>query len=385
MKENLLFNTPPEYENVGRLLSENGEHLRVVVTIPAKNEELTIWNTLNALAHQQTKAGNLPTNLYEILILCNHCTDQTVNLCAEFQDKHPDLPLYIFKTDDPKINSVGASRKLLMDLASARLPENGFIAMTDADTVCDNYWLDAFLKLQEQPYDLICGVIKPELTGLDKRVKDGIDQTRHYLDLVSRLESELYPLEFDPWPRHSHNSGPNMAVRNKVYKAIGGIPPLDCFEDIALYQKVISEGYSVKHAFSPIVTTSCRSKSRVPGGFGSQIRNWSRSKSETVEGFSKLSQRFKAFAEIREYYRNPSLRLFNSICSRLYISSKDLEDLIEKHQKHTALIIYLENNLKEHGPWNIAYPDVIITRAIDELKNYFASFSQTTKSYSSSR
>lgn len=374
-----------EYESFGKRLPDKNNRLQLAVTIPAKNEAETIWKTLYALAKQCSGKNSLSIDVYEVLVLCNHCNDETRDICHLFQEIHPDFPLYIFETRDPLINTVGAARRVLMDIAGERLPDDGFIITTDADTVADKNWLNAILKTQSQPVDMICGVIIPDLKGLNQQAKNQLNQTRQYLDLVTRLEGEIYAQESDPWPRHSHNSGPNLAIRNSVYKKLGGIPPLACFEDIALYQKVISQGFRVKHSYTPIVTTSCRSSSRVSGGFGTQINNWSNAKKENVEGFKKLSERFKAFAEIRDYYQNPTFSLLNSFCSRLHFQPLTMKSLLRNHVRSSSLIIYLEHKLNYHTPWNSAYPNIPLNTAIEELEANYSVFSHTSNSYNSCR
>lgn len=375
---------PTVYNSIGKPLPEPNGRAKIIVTIPAMNEENYIWKTLSALEKQTNGITSISPKLYEVLVLCNHCSDTTEELCILFQQLHPDFPLYIFKTNDSKINNVGAARKILMDTASQRISADGLIITTDADTKADINWLNAFLSLQAEPFDLMCGVINPDLKGLSAEGRRNLHQKRAYLDLVSRLESQLYHQEYDPWPRHSHNSGPNMAIRNSVYRQIGGIPPLSCLEDIALYQKVIGEGFKVHHSFKPKVTTSCRSMSRVPGGFGTQIKNWNTSITEEVEGLEKLCDKFKAFSEIREYYREPKDELFTSISKRLKLNNCHLNFLFQTHPQSSSLIVSLENELKFHLPWNLAYPNKLINIAIIELEGYFANFFQTTNSYRSS-
>lgn len=367
----------------GKKIPAKSEQLQFVVTIPARNEAANIWKCLSALANQITEKGFISPEVFEVLVLCNHCEDNTRDLCELFQSTHPHFPLYIYETCDAEINTVGTSRRLLMDIAAGRLPKDGFIIMTDADTQADKSWLYAFQKLQSEPIDLICGIITPDLKGLKTEAKNKLFQNRQYLDLVARLESQLYPQDSDPWPRHSHNSGPNMAIRNTVYKQLGGIPPLACLEDIALYQKTISHGFKVKHSAMPIVTTSCRSSSRVTGGFGTQIKTWSGSEIESVECFKKLNERFNAFAEIREYYQQPSQDLLVSFSKRLHFKISEMISLIQKHHRSSSLIIELEHILKYHKPWNSVYPNIPIYEAIEELQNYFANFSQTSSSYKS--
>jgi len=355
------------------------------VCIPARNEAQNIWKTLKSLSTQLLEDKALSNTLYEVLVFCNNCDDDTVELCKLFQELHPEFPFSYYEVHDPAINNVGAARRVVMDIASDRIIDDGFIVLTDADTVAHEDWLSSLVKLQSQPVDLVCGQIVPDLQGLNAQAKKHLFENRHYLDLVSRLESELFPQDYDPWPRHSHNSGPNMAIRNSVYKNIGGIPPIACLEDIALYQKVISHGYRVKHAMEPIVTTSCRSSSRVEGGFGDQIKNWSTSQTEKVEGLSKLKQRFTAFAEIRKYYKDPSQELLTSISHKLKLQEEKIQTLFENHDNSNSMYIYLEGFLKNHSPWNAAYPNLSIDAAIHELENYWEVFSQTSNIYSSAR
>jgi len=369
----------------GNKIPPKSEHLQLVVTIPAKNEAANIWKCLSALVNQNSENGVISSKIFEVIVLCNHCDDNTLDLCERFQNTHPNFPLYIYETHDAEINTVGTARRILMDIAATRLVDDGFIIMTDADTQADKFWLNAFQKLQPEPVDLICGIITPDFKGLETEAKNKLLQNRQYLDLVTRLESELYPQGSDPWPRHSHNSGPNMAIRNSVYKQLGGIPPLACLEDIALYQRVISFGYKVKHSFNPVVTTSCRSVSRVPGGFGTQIETWSSNKIEIVEGLDKLIARFKAFTEIRQYYQQPKQDLLISISKRLQFKISEIISLVHIHPGSSSLIIKLENNLKYHSAWNSVYHDIPINEAIQELQNYFAAFFQTSSSYKSSR
>ena len=379
-KKQLLTKCSAVLEPVGKPLPEPNRKVRLIVTIPAKNEEDNIWKTLSALTKQSNGVSSISSEFYEVLVLCNQCTDHTEEYCKLFQNFHSDFPLYIFRTYDPRINNVGMARRVLMDTASHRISPDGLIITTDADTQADSNWLNAYLTLQVKPLDLICGYIHPDLKGLPAEARKKLHQNRNYINLVSRLESQFCPHESDLWPRHSHNSGPNMAIRNSVYQQIGGIPPLSCFEDIALYQKVVGHGFKVHHSFKPKVTTSCRSISRVPGGFGTQIKNWTTSITEEVEGLEKLYERYMAFTEIRECYREPKDELFTSISKRLKLKISNLKFLFQTHPQSSSLIVTLENELKDHLPWNLAHPNKQIHIAIKELEGYFANFSQTTNS-----
>jgi len=382
---NHFFGYESEYSSIDetialwkRQLSVVKKTLQLVVTIPARNEEKTIEDTLLALLQQQQNGKDLNTNCFEVMVLCNHCTDHTLERCLDFKKSHPDFPLYIFETKHPEINTVGATRRVLMDLAAKRLPENGFIVTTDADTLADRFWLHSILEYQNQPVDLVCGWIEADSSYLQETALTGLHTNRHYLQLMTQLECSLCPDLNDPWPRHYHHSGPNMAIRKKVYEKIGGIPRLACFEDVALYEKVISSGYRVRHSFKPVVTTSCRKNSRVKGGFGSQLQDWSVSKPEVAEGFLKLQQKFEAYGLLKEFYTTREPNLLKRVEEQLHLCPLSLQELTKTHAHSASLMRYLEQLLSGHRPWYTKYPNIPIAEALNELKHYFSStiFSQ---------
>jgi glycosyltransferase involved in cell wall biosynthesis len=117
------------------------EMCHISVVIPVRNEAENILNTLEAFARQIDSKGQ-PINLYsfEILILANNCTDNSVDIIRNFQRENPWIPLYlaeiVLRDEDANIGFV---RRLLMNEAFNRLRHSvfgeGLIMTTDSDTV----------------------------------------------------------------------------------------------------------------------------------------------------------------------------------------------------------------------------------------------------------
>lgn len=101
--------------------------VKASIVIPVKNEETYIEDLLNSLKGQVDLSGNKIDYVYfEILILANNCTDETVNLIKEFKKKNDEINLYLEEvTLDAEEANIGYVRKTLMDLAYARLCTNG--------------------------------------------------------------------------------------------------------------------------------------------------------------------------------------------------------------------------------------------------------------------
>lgn len=351
----------------------------IVITIPARNEEKTILKTLESIKTQEPVDKE-----FLVIVFCNGCSDDTVNLCNQFKSTNPTFPIEILISNEDFINNVGIARKILMDYASNKIKGSGWIIMTDADTVFHSSWLAAYNELLETNFDLICGVIIPQTDNLSTLQLKYIKLTRTYLEYVAKLQRELYAIDIEGGPDHSHNSGPNMAIRGKVYKKIGGIPPLACLEDIALYNRVLESGLRIKHSHSPISFTSARINSRVRGGFGDELRNVENCISKKVEGVQGLISKFEAMSEIKDRYQKRDYYDLEALSSKLCISSAKLKDLFSTYKTYQGINLQIDRYLQSNKDWNYKYPKIQLEEAIGQFDNYYR-FSQTTISYNSER
>ncbi|MDE3143027.1 MAG: glycosyltransferase, partial [Bacteroidota bacterium] len=72
------------------------------IIIPARNEEHNIIDCLQSIFAQ-----NYPEQLFEVIVIDDHSTDETANLIKQFQQQHHHLKLICLedKLEDKKLNS----------------------------------------------------------------------------------------------------------------------------------------------------------------------------------------------------------------------------------------------------------------------------------------
>lgn len=248
-----------------------------VVVIPARNEEALLPRLLEALS-RQTMLGRL-TRPLDVVILLNN-TDDRSNLVATSTAAHmPRMCLTISDVHLPPAQAhVGFARKLAMDMASSKIGSRaGVILTTDADAVPDDNWVEANLRAIESGADLVGGRIigdrdEEELLGphFQRRARS----YGRYADLCDQLASLIDPLEHDPWPRHHDHTGASLAVRNDVYRRVGGLDPLPFREDLGFVAKVQASGYCLRHPEDVEVMVSARTVGRASGGMADCLRTW---------------------------------------------------------------------------------------------------------------
>ncbi len=256
----------------------------LIVTIPVRDEEDRLLETLTALA-QQIGHGNRPLDPshYEIILLINNSIDASAAIARSFAHAHPSLALHVVEIDLPSEDAhVGRARRILMDTACERLEslgrDRGVIAMTDADTVVAADWIAAMLGEFDAGADVVAGRILVDPAGFadhDQHARQFHLRDVTYRYLVAEVEARLAPDPFDPLPRHFQHFGPSMAVTAAMYRRVGGIPPLPSLEDVAFYDALRDVGARIRHAPSVRVTTSARPDGRTGFGFAVQLRLWS--------------------------------------------------------------------------------------------------------------
>ena len=144
----------------------------IIVTIPAKDEEASILRTLHSLKDQFNNESKVfDPALYEVLVLCNNCIDDTLKKCNDFKRKYPDFPLHVLVSNSKIINNVGVARRILMNIACSRVTKKGFIVTTDADTVADRFFLNGIYQYLNTDVGLVCGRILVDDAHLDVKAK----------------------------------------------------------------------------------------------------------------------------------------------------------------------------------------------------------------------
>ena len=360
--------------NLSKQLPPALPDLKIVIIIPAKNEASDIEKTLLAHIGQKTKQNEVfPRSNYEIIILCHNCTDQTFEKCQKFRLAHPEPNIHVLILNSNLANTVGAARRVLMNIASDRLQNpNGLIASTDADTIPDVLWLYSLNEHAHTEVDLICGLITVDYNTISGQPLAYLQAKDNYLMLQAELESALFPNQQDPWPRHNYNWGPNLTIKKHVYKSIGGIAPLSFLEDVDLFNRVVENGYIVKHCMKTIVKTSIRINSRCEEGFGAELRVWTENDGipYCVEGLTKLQARFEIYRLIKHHYKNPSQASLLQLSKLSLLNKKEIDLLLTRFSRYEAMMIYMKQHLTLCNSWNTLFPNVPVIEACEELNSY---------------
>ena len=301
--------------------------LRIVVVIPAFNEELLI-PSLTSL-WDCTK----PDCSVEIIIVINASNKSPASVIKQnkklskelklWNPPHNTIRLHILEFNDlpDKISGVGLARKIGMDEAVRRfqpLAHDGIIVCFDADCQCDkNYFVAIEKHFVNNPDISGCSIyFEHPLDGelYEKTVYKGIVLYELYLRYY-RLG-----LQYAGLPFAYHTVGSALAVSCSAYCRLGGMNKRKAGEDFYFIQKLIKSGN-----YSDLKTTcvypSPRPSERVPFGTGKAIINYG------IQGNSSI--------------KAPPVEMFND----LKILNRNIENIF--HRKTVITTIALDAYFKE--------------------------------------
>ncbi|MEN5436487.1 glycosyltransferase [Sphingobacterium faecium] len=251
------------------------------IVIPVKNEETYIVKTLNSFAQQVDILGEpLPVDQFEILILANNCSDNSVAYIKDFQTKHPDLNIYLEEITLPSAQAnIGYIRRKLMECAYLRLAKNGggIIVTTDGDTIVAQDWIAQTYWEIENGAECVGGRIllaDDELEGLDEYTRLHHFKDEKYHLLIAELEARIINSSFDPLPRHHQHFNGSFAITTDCYYRSGGVPVVNQLEDCAFFERLESVDAKIRHSWKVKVYTSARCIGRTEIGLSYQLNEW---------------------------------------------------------------------------------------------------------------
>jgi glycosyltransferase involved in cell wall biosynthesis len=214
------------------------------VVVPAHDEEQHIGECLQAL-RVATRCPQLNGEKVRIVVALDACSDQTGRIARSWGAA----------TVAVESRNVGVARargaKLLLD-AGAR-----WLAFTDADSIVAPDWLSAQLA---QRSDAVCGTIEVRDWGS-----------------YGESTRQRHAASYTDADGHRHIHGANLGMTAEAYEGVGGFPPLDSSEDVALVEALRRNGASIAWSAAPRVVTSARRHFRAPGGFGDTLARLERS------------------------------------------------------------------------------------------------------------
>ncbi len=205
------------------------KQIRISVVIPAHNEEKTIARCLRSLIDQ-----SLSDEEYEIILVDNNCTDNTVKIAKTFEK------VKIIHESKP---GVGAARQ-----AGWAQAQGEFIASTDADCEAPKHWLRKIISYFDS---------KPEIVAISSGYL--FYDRDFYINWIVRIfERSLVALSWFLAGGVMALTANNMAVRKNVYEKTSGFDTsLQFGEDLNLAKKMHQYG-KIKWIFHNRIKTSAR-------------------------------------------------------------------------------------------------------------------------------
>ncbi len=223
---------------------------RVLVVVPARDEEELLGRCLRALGRARARLGaRRPDVRSHTVVVLDSCTDGSAAEVAA----HDCSGLEV------RAASVGVARAAGVAAARSRWgradAQRVWVASTDADSEVPADWLTAQVERADRGADLLLGGVRPD---------SGIASP----DVLSAWEARDRALD-----RRQRVHGANLGVRLSAYDRAGGFPAVPEHEDVLLVTALRAAG--VRESACPSVLTSSRSLGRAPGGFAGYLRRLS--------------------------------------------------------------------------------------------------------------
>ena len=365
----------------------------VCVIVPVRNEAELLEGCLKALASQVDLEGrSIDFNRYEVIVLANNCSDDSVAIANHFSLQNPDFRLHIVERTLSKQEAyIGRVRQILMNEAYDRLAslglaglgsKNGIIASTDGDSQVSSTWIAATILEISRGVDAVGGRIVADTVSceaLDPCVKMRYLQGDCYHQLLIELETYLDPNPHDGWPRHAQHYGASLAVTAKMYRRAGGMPAVRTPEDVAFYRALIKVGAKFRHSPLVQVTTSARQTMRTQGGFAAQLNEWvemcEQNKPFLVESADAIETRLKARWQLRYVWHRilngyqHTVKDIVAYASTLGVGSQWLWTELTQPQSFELLFERVEARQQQDEIWQQLWPLVSLDQAIAELSD----------------
>lgn len=228
-----------------------GEIDRVVVVVPARNEERLLARCLSAL-DRAARRIDVPVRVQLVL---DACTDSSAQVAAAAD------VLTICE------RNVGAARRRGFEHAGAACGARTWFATTDADSEVDDSWLSAQLEYARRGLEVVAGVVAVRQWGAH-----------------SARARQIYEREYRGHgpDGHGHVHGAALGFRADAYWGVGGFRALRTGEDVDLAGRLFAAGARIAWAEDVRVTTSARRWGRAPHGFAEHLRGLERDEPQEV-------------------------------------------------------------------------------------------------------
>ena len=369
--------------------NEVSPNIKSCIVIPVKDEEAYILKTLTSFLNQVDIFGEpLDFDQFEILVLANNCTDNSVALIKKFQLNYPHLNLYLDEVKlSPANANIGYVRRKLMECAFARLSKNGggVIMTTDGDTMVASDWIAHTHWEIDNGAEVVGGRIllsDNELADLDEFTSTHHFKDEEYRLLIAELEGKIMNSEFDPNPRHHQHFNGSFAITTQCYKRSGGVPEVKYLEDCAFFERLETVDAKIRHSHKVVVYTSARCIGRTEIGLSYQLNVWKNLANHAddyfVESCASIIQRFTQKRNLIKLWE-----FKNQTESEFFQKLQKIAPEITASEKIYSLLIssiyfgewYEKLIQQKQIHWNRKFPDVPIDTAIKDLQSKLQEYS----------
>lgn len=218
----------------------------VAVIVPAHNEAQLLPRCLDSVHAAGSALGGVPVLT---VVVADTCWDATGALAAE----HGAHVVAVTCRNVGRARAAGVDHAL--SALSPVLPEEVWLATTDADSVVPRVWLREQLRWARVGYDAVLGTIRLD-TGPQPAPHEAVHDRQYFSTLPARPA---------PWI-HPHVHGANLGMTAAAYERAGGFPPIATGEDRHLADRLQATGHRIARTDACPVTTASRLRGRARGG-----------------------------------------------------------------------------------------------------------------------
>lgn len=301
-----------------------------IVAIPARDEADRIARCLASLSAPR-QPGADP---HGVLLFVNGTRDDTFDVAVAHGQRHR-LPLCVIDGQLPEDRrDAGTARLAAMTLANGCLDATkGMIFTTDADSTAPDDWIATYRTLLAGGCDVVAGmatISTDDACDMPRSLKAREQLEQRYAACLDALECRLDPVTHDPWPRHYHASGANLALRHDALTLLLRETWPACGEDRYIVDRAEWHGLRVRHDTVHRVLTSGRIFGRARGGMADTMRR------RILAPESVCDERLEA--PDRAYFRARSRRLFRDMHRLGVVADAELASFARRVRVSTSVV-----------------------------------------------
>lgn len=195
------------------------------VIIPARNEEENIQACLTSVLGQ-----NYPPDLFEVILVDDHSTDDTVGIAKTLQQRFPNLQV-IKLHEILEGKALNSYKKKAIEVAITRASKD-WIVTTDADCMVGADWLTAYDQFIQRKLPVF---VAAPVRFTSMRTFVSIFQSLDFMSLQG-ITAAAVQKGF-----HSMCNGANLAYNRAVFNEVGGFAGIDKIasgDDMLLMHKI---------------------------------------------------------------------------------------------------------------------------------------------------